>query len=292
MSDYVGVTNGDEAPEAGDSAGEQSITVTVDGEEQTVSLEEARNGYMRQAYFTKRSQDLARAREQLQRERQQLDSLRGGGGGAGFPSGLPDMAGSINDGLLGGDPPATPPMAMPWEQPQGTTAPPYRPQPATPNQPQQPVGDDDGFVERRELGQLHQGILQMQQQQRQLAMAQQQFARQQQESQQIVALSNKYRDSNFQGNALEEFGLQAPDEQARLRQMPAPVMMELLYGRRLVRTGGQTPSRSPNGATPFSESSQHQPKPAPEMPAPLPRAPHGRRELTSFMHDYNAATST
>jgi hypothetical protein len=49
-----------------DSVGDQVVKVKVDGEEFDVPLNELRNGYMRQAAFTQRTQQLAQERERLQ----------------------------------------------------------------------------------------------------------------------------------------------------------------------------------------------------------------------------------
>lgn len=70
----------DEAAEAEDGDSDldldQTITVTVDGEEQEVTLEEARNGYMRTAAFTRKTQELADQRRQVQEVAQEIRAER------------------------------------------------------------------------------------------------------------------------------------------------------------------------------------------------------------------------
>ena len=70
------------APEAA-AAEEQVETykVSVDGEDVEVPFDELRQGYMRQATFTKRMQELARQKEDAQRERELLERIYGRTGG-------------------------------------------------------------------------------------------------------------------------------------------------------------------------------------------------------------------
>jgi hypothetical protein len=62
----------DEAPEAEadlldvDAYGNHLVTVTVDGEEQTVPLSELRGGYQRQADYTRKTQEVAAQRQEAQ----------------------------------------------------------------------------------------------------------------------------------------------------------------------------------------------------------------------------------
>jgi hypothetical protein len=54
---------------------EAPVTVKVDGEEETVPLREALNGYQRQAAFTRKTQELAREREEVQQTRSEVEAL-------------------------------------------------------------------------------------------------------------------------------------------------------------------------------------------------------------------------
>jgi hypothetical protein len=72
--------DGDDEDEADDEDAEEStdqdnFTVTVDGEEIQVSLDELRNGYMRQAKFTRSQQALAEERRQVEAQREELASF-------------------------------------------------------------------------------------------------------------------------------------------------------------------------------------------------------------------------
>jgi hypothetical protein len=61
IDDYVAASETD--PEQGDEG--DTYTITVDGEELEVTLEEALSGYQRQSAFTRKTQELAQEREQL-----------------------------------------------------------------------------------------------------------------------------------------------------------------------------------------------------------------------------------
>lgn len=58
-----------------DSSNQETVTVTVDGEEIEVTLDELRNGYSRQADYTKKTQALAAERERLQGMEQLAEAL-------------------------------------------------------------------------------------------------------------------------------------------------------------------------------------------------------------------------
>lgn len=55
---------------------DQTITVEVDGEEQEVTLEEARHGYMRTSAFTRKTQELAEQRDQVREFAEQVRAER------------------------------------------------------------------------------------------------------------------------------------------------------------------------------------------------------------------------
>ena len=64
----------DEANKSG-TPDPQAITVKVNGEEQQVTLDELRSGYMRQADYTVKTQDLANAKKQLEQAQIMADAL-------------------------------------------------------------------------------------------------------------------------------------------------------------------------------------------------------------------------
>lgn len=67
-------SEGDE-PDEDISSNQETVTVTVDGEEIEVTLDELRNGYSRQADYTKKTQALAAERERLQGMEQLAEAL-------------------------------------------------------------------------------------------------------------------------------------------------------------------------------------------------------------------------
>lgn len=91
----VEAVEAEEEPDEGDDSGEQpdevereetdrdseaelprTLTVKVDGEEQEVTLDEARDGYMRQAAFTRKTQELAETRREVRGLAQELATER------------------------------------------------------------------------------------------------------------------------------------------------------------------------------------------------------------------------
>lgn len=72
-------TEGGEAPtgtEAQAPSPDQTVTVTVQGEEREVTLEELRGGYMRHADYTQKTQDLANQRKELEQWAQVAEAFR------------------------------------------------------------------------------------------------------------------------------------------------------------------------------------------------------------------------
>lgn len=64
----------DDAEDSEESPAEQpnTLTVKIDGKEETVTLEEAAKGYQRQQDYTRKTQELAEQRRQVETERQQV----------------------------------------------------------------------------------------------------------------------------------------------------------------------------------------------------------------------------
>src|SRR3546814_6673967 len=93
----------DEDGEEGEEDEEPSFTISLDGKEQAVSLSELRDGYLRQADYTRKTQAFAEQRKHLETQAEQVGQKR---------DEVIALLDAIPQQLLG-TPPAKPDLSLP-----------------------------------------------------------------------------------------------------------------------------------------------------------------------------------